>query len=319
MHLVVPHTHDAGDSVDDELEGSRAGILAVGLSFALLLATAGLQALIFVLSGSIALFSDALHNGADALTAVPLWFAFRLSRRPPTRRFTYGLGKVEDLAGLVVVLVVALSAGVAIYTAVDRLVHPQHVTHLPLVVVAGLIGVAGNEAVARYRVTVGRRIGSAALEADGNHARADGIASFLVVVGAIGVACGLKWADPAMGLLIALVILLVLVRTSVSVGQRLLDAVDPHIVEHIDEALRNVTGVRSVTEVRARWIGHRLFAQVRLSVDGNISVTEAHAVAEAALHRLLHDVPKMTDAIVHIDPAGSIVHAHELTAHHRHS
>ena len=319
MHLVVPHTHDAADSVDDELEGSRAGILAVGLSFALLLATAGLQALIFVLSGSIALFSDALHNGADALTAVPLWFAFRLSRRPPTRRFTYGLGKVEDLAGLVVVLVVALSAGVAIYTAVDRLVHPQHVTHLPLVVVAGLIGVAGNEAVARYRVTVGRRIGSAALEADGNHARADGIASFLVVVGAIGVACGLKWADPAMGLLIALVILLVLVRTSVSVGQRLLDAVDPHIVEHIDEALRNVTGVRSVTEVRARWIGHRLFAQVRLSVDGNISVTEAHAVAEAALHRLLHDVPKMTDAIVHIDPAGSIVHAHELTAHHRHS
>jgi len=158
--------------------------------------------------------------------------------------------------------------------------------------------------VAQYRTRVGRRIGSAALEADGQLARADGIASFLVVIGAIEVACGLNWADPLVGLLIAMVILLILVRTSANIGQRLLDAVDPKVIEHIAEAAA-VDGVEEVSEVQARWIGHRLFAQVRLSVPGSISVTEAHAVAEASLHRLLHDVPKMSDAIVHVDPAGS--------------
>ena len=317
--LVVPHSHDVADSVDDALEGSREGVRAVVVSLVLLLVTAGLQLLLVGLSSSIALFSDALHNGADAMTAVPMWFAFRLSARPPTRRFTYGLGKVEDLAGLAVVLVVATSAALAAYSAVDRLVHPQKISHLPVVVIAGFIGVVGNEVVARYRTLVGRRIGSAALQADGDHARADGIASFLVVVGAVGVALGLSWADPAMGLLIALVILLVLVRTSVNIGQRLLDAVDPHVVERIFESVAKVDGVAGVSSVQARWIGHRLYAQVRLSVPGSMPVHDAHAVAEAALHQLLHDVPNMSDAIVHVDPAGANVHAHELTAHHRQS
>ncbi len=315
--LVIPHSHDVADSLDDALEGSREGVHVVVVSLMLLLLTAGLQLLVVALSGSIALFSDALHNGADAMTAVPLWFAFRLSARPSTRRFTYGFGKVEDLAGLAVIIVVATSATLAAYSAVDRLVHPQKISHLPVVVIAGFIGVVGNEVVGRYRTRVGRRIGSAALEADGDHARTDGIASFLVVVGAIGVALGLGWADPAMGLLIALVILLVLVRTSVNIGQRLLDAVDPHVVERIFESVAAVDGVAGASSVQARWIGHRLYAQVRLSVPGSMPVTDAHAVAEAALHQLLHDVPKMSDAIVHIDPAGANVHAHELTAHHR--
>lgn len=316
--LLAPHSHDVAESVDDALEGSQEGGRTVVVSLMLLLVTAGMQLLIAALSGSSALFSDALHNGADAITAVPLWFAFRLSTRPPTRRFTYGLGKVEDLAGLAVLIVVATSAALAAYNAVDRLVHPQKISHLPVVVIAGLIGVVGNEVVARYRTRVGRRIGSAALEADGDHARADGIASSLVVVGAIGAALGFTWADPAMGLLIALVILLVLLHASVNVGRRLLDAVDPHVVERIFESVAGVDGVAGVSSVQARWIGHRLHAQVRLNVPGPMSVTAAHAVAEAALHRLLHDVPKMSDAIVHVDPAGANVQAHELTAHHRH-
>jgi cation diffusion facilitator family transporter len=315
--LVVPHTHDSANSVDDALEGNWQGVRAVRVSFAVLLVTAGLQALVVALSGSVALFSDALHNGADALTAVPLWLAFRLGNRPPNRRFTYGFGKVEDVAGLVIVLVVAASAGVAIYSATERLIHPEKVTHLAIVVVAGFLGVLGNEVVAQYRTRVGRRIGSAALEADGEHARADGIASFLVVIGALGVACGFDWADPAVGLLIAAVILLILVRTSVSIGQRILDAVDPNVIEQITRAVAAVDGVEEVSEVQARWIGHRLFAQVRLSVDGSLSITEAHGVAEVSLHRLLHDVPKMSDAIVHVDPAGSTTDAHRLTAHHR--
>jgi cation diffusion facilitator family transporter len=317
-HLVAGHSHDVAGSVDEELEGRREGVRAVVVSLVLLLITAGLQVVVVTLSDSVALFSDAMHNGADALTAVPLWFAFHVAARPPTRRFTYGLGKVEDVAGLAVVSVVAVSAGLAIYSAMNRFVHPQAVTHLPVVMIAGIIGMLGNEVVAQYRIRIGRKVGSAALEADGAHARADGLASLLVVVGAVGVACGLQWADPAMGLLIALVILLVLVRTSIMIGQRLLDAVDPIIIGRITQSVLAVDGVRGVSEVRARWIGHRLHADIRLSVGGSMSVAEAHDVAERALHHLLHVVPRMSDAIVHIDPSGPNDVAHTLTSHHRH-
>lgn len=315
--LVAPHSHDASDSIDSELEDSRDGMRVVVIAMVLLLGTAAVQAAVVALSGSVALLSDTLHNGADALTAVPLWSAFRLSRLPPTRRFTFGLGKVEDLAGLVVLLVVALSAGIAVYEAVDRLFHPEKLAHLPVIAAAGLLGAVGNEIVARYRVRIGRRIGSAALEADGEHARADGVASLLVVVGPIGAAFGLQWADPVIGLVIAMVILFVLARTARRIGQRLLDAVDPRVVEGIQASAGSIEGVNAVTDVRARWMGHRLFAQVRLSVPGTLSVTDAHTIAEHVLHRLLHDVPKLSDAIVHVDPAEEHGEAHHVTAHHR--
>jgi cation diffusion facilitator family transporter len=315
--LVLPHSHDVADSIDHELEASRDGVRAVAICLVVLLLTAGVQALVVVASGSVALLSDTLHNAADALTAVPLWLAFRLGRRPPTSRFTYGLGKAEDLAGVAVVGIVALSAGFAAYEAVERLVHPQKITHLPFVMVAAVVGAVGNEVVAQYRLRVGRRIGSAALEADGLHARTDSITSLLVLVGAVAVACGVDWADPAVGLLIALAIVLVLVRTIRTVGQRLLDAVDPAVIDAITESVRAEGGVQAVTEVRARWVGHRLFAQVRLSVAGYLTVTEAHEIAEAAYHRLLHDVPNLSDAIVHVDPMAHGVDPHAPTAHHR--
>jgi cation diffusion facilitator family transporter len=258
-----------------------------------------------------------LHNAADALTAVPLWLAFRLGRRPPTRRFTYGLGKAEDLAGVAVVAIIAASAGFAAYEAVERLLNPEKITHVAIVMIAAVLGAVGNEVVAQYRIRVGRRIGSAALEADGLHARTDGIASLLVLVGAIAVACGLRWADPVVGLMIAAAILLVLVRTVRSVGQRLLDAVDPAIIDQISRSIGVQSGVNAVSEVRARWVGHRLFAQVRMSVDGRLTVTEAHGIAEAAYHQLLHDVPNLSDAIVHVDPVVPGVDPHAPTAHHR--
>ena len=315
--LVGSHSHDPADSLDQELEASRDGVRAVALCLVLLLATAAIQALVVVASGSAALLSDTLHNGADALTAVPLWLAFRLARRAPTRHFTYGFGKAEDLAGVAVVGVIALSAGLAAAAAIGRLLHPQKITHLPLVMIAAVIGALGNELVAQYRIRVGRRISSAALEADGLHARTDGVTSLLVLVGAIAVACGLQWADPVVGLLIALAILSVLVRTIRSVGQRLLDAVDPAVIDRITESVSAQPGVEVVTEVRARWVGHRLFAQVRLSVEGNLSVTRAHEIAEADSHRLLHEVPNLSDAVVHVDPVIEGVDPHAPTAQHR--
>jgi cation diffusion facilitator family transporter len=299
------------------MESSHLGVRAVVVSLLILLVTAAIQATVVVISGSVALLSDTLHNAADALTAIPLSLAFSLGRRPPTRRFTYGLGKAEDLAGLAVVSLVAVSAAAAVYVAVARLIHPEKVGHLPVVVVAGLIGAVGNELVAQYRVKVGRRIGSAALEADGEHARADGFTSLLVVLGAFCVAIGLGWSDAVVGLVIAGVILIVLVRTARSIGQRLLDAVDPRLVEQIRGSVASVGGVDVVSEVQVRWIGHRLYAQVRLGVGGLLTVAAGHAIAEDALHRLLHDVPNLADTIVHVDPIGSLLDPHLATAHHR--
>ena len=315
--VVAPHSHDAKDSLDQALESSSDGIRAIALSLVILLLTAGIQALVSAASGSVALLGDTLHNAADGLTAVPLWLAFKLGSRPPTRRFTYGYGKAEDLAGVAVVALVALSAGFAGFEAIERLVHPHVVTHIGFVMGAAAVGAIGNEVVAQYRIRVGRRIGSAALEADGLHARTDGITSLFVLVGAIGVAFGLRWADPVVGLLITAALLIVGYQATRSVGQRLLDAVDPLVIERIVTTAESVEGVLEVSEVRARWAGHRLLAQVRLSVDGELTVSEAHEVAETAYHELLHHVSNLSDAIIHVDPSATEVDPHASTAHHR--
>lgn len=315
-NFFSPHSHDAKDSLDQALEGSHAGIRAVSVSLVILLATAGIQALVVAASGSVALLGDTLHNAADALTAIPLWLAFRLGRRPPTARFTYGYGKAEDVAGLAVVALIAASAGFAGYESVNRLLHPQKVSHLAFVMGAAAVGFLGNEVVAQYRIRVGRRIGSAALEADGIHARTDGVTSLLVLVGAIAVALGAQWADAVVGLTIAAAIVVVGYQAVISVGHRLLDAVDPAVVERISTTVASVDGVSGVSEVRARWAGHRLLAQVRLSVDGALPVAEAHGIAEVVHHKLLHDVPNLSDAIIHVDPAGTGVDPHAATRHH---
>jgi cation diffusion facilitator family transporter len=315
--LIASHSHDAKDSLDRALDSSSDGMRAVTISLAILLVTAAIEALVVVASGSIALLGDTLHNAADGLTAIPLWLAFHLGRRAPTARFTYGFGKAEDVAGVTVIGLIAASAGFAGYEAVDRLMHPRHVSHLGFVMAAAIVAAVGNEVVALYRIRVGRRIGSGALEADGIHARVDGVTSLLVLAGAIAVAFGLHWADPVVGLAITLAIAIVGYQAVRSVGQRLLDAIDPAIVGQITETVARTEGVVDVTEVRARWAGHRLMAQVRLTVDGGLSVTRAHEVAERAQHSLLHRVPNLSDAIIHVDPALEGEDPHAETAHHR--
>jgi cation diffusion facilitator family transporter len=216
-----------------------------------------------------------------------------------------------------VLALIAGSAAFAGYEAIDRLIHPQKITDLGLVMAAAVVGAVGNEVVAQYRIRVGRRIGSAALEADGIHARTDGFTSLLVLIGAIAVAVGAHWADAVVGLMITAAILVVGYQAAKSVGQRLLDAVDPGIVARISTTVAGVDGVAAVTEVRARWMGHRLLAQVRLSVDGTLPVTKAHEIAEVAHHELLHHIPNLSDAIIHIDPTGVDSDPHRATAHHR--
>ncbi len=279
--------------------------------------TAVLQAVVVVWSGSVALLGDTLHNVADALTALPLALAFVVGRRPPNRRYTYGYVRAEDLAGIAIVAVITASAAITAYEAIERLIHPKPVSHLGAVAAAAIIGFIGNEAVARLRISVGRRIGSAALVADGLHARTDGFTSLAVLVGAGGVALGWSWADPAIGLAITVAILFVLKDAAREVYRRLMDAVDPSIVDACEAALRSTPGVLDVPELRLRWLGHRLRAECTIVVDSGLSLIDAHAVAVAAEHALLHEVPKLRAALVHADPATTQGEDfHDQLAHH---
>jgi cation diffusion facilitator family transporter len=301
--VFVPHSHDASDSIDGALESSTAGIRAVKIGLVALGATAVAQLAIVVVSGSVALLADTIHNFSDALTAIPLWTAFVLGRRAATRRYTYGFGRAEDLAGLFVVAMISVSAAIAAVESVRRLLSPHPIEHVGWVAVAGLIGFIGNELVAVYRIRVGRQIGSAALVADGLHARTDGFTSLAVLLGACGVALGFPLADPIVGLLITIAILSVL-RTAVrDVFRRLMDGVDPALVDAAEAALAAEPGVTEVRSVKMRWIGHRLHADAELDIDPAVTLRDAHRIAHDAEHTLTHAVPKLTTALVHAYPA----------------
>jgi cation diffusion facilitator family transporter len=296
------HGHHHGPPGGDAFADSAAGIRAVKVSLVVLGLTAAAQVAVLPVSGSVALFADTVHNFSDALTAVPLWIAFAMSRRSATRRYTYGFGRVEDLAGLFVLLIIAISAAVAAIEGVHRLIDPVPLSHLGWVAAAGVIGFVGNEVVAVYRIRVGKRIGSAALRADGMHARTDGLTSLGVVGGVIGVALGFPLADPIVGLVIACAIGGVLVVAARDVFSRLLDGVDPELVATAHHALAERFGVQAARQVRMRWVGHRLEAEVELDVDPRLTLAEAHRLAHDAEHELAHAIPTLSHAIVHAYP-----------------
>ncbi|MFI6299934.1 cation diffusion facilitator family transporter [Nonomuraea sp. NPDC050790] len=302
--LLKPHSHDTADRTDEALESSTRGMRVLAISFAVLMATALVQAVIVALSGSVALLGDTLHNFADALTAVPLAIAFSVGRRTATRRFTYGYGRAEDLAGIIIVALIAASAALAAYEAVKRLITPEDIRAPALVAAAGVVGFIGNEWVARYRIRVGREIGSAALVADGLHARTDGFTSLAVLLSAGGAALGFPLADPIVGLLITAAICFVLRDAAREIYHRLMDAVDPNLITQAERTLAAVPGVVSVGSVRMRWIGHTLRAEVDIKVSHQMTLIEAHKVAVEAEHRLIHDLPRLKAATVHADPDG---------------
>jgi cation diffusion facilitator family transporter len=318
-HAVRPHSHGTADQVDAALEASAAGMRALWISLAVLGATALIQAIVVAFSGSVALLGDTLHNAVDALTALPLGVAFVAGRRPASRRYTYGYGRAEDLAGLVIVLLIAASSALAGYAAVSRLAHPQPVTSLAAVAAAAAVGFAGNELVARYRIRVGRRIGSAALVADGLHARTDGFTSLAVLIGVAGTAAGWSWADPVVGLVITAAIAGVLGQAAREIFRRLMDAVDPELVDRAERTLRSAPGVLGVGQVQLRWVGHQLRAECAVLVDGHATAVQAHQVAVGAEHALMHALPRLTGALVHADPQQGAGHddLHAVLAAHR--
>jgi len=309
------HSHGI---VDPSITTTQRGIWALKWSFAGLMVTAALQVIVVFFSGSVALLADTIHNFSDAATAIPLAIAFLLARRKPSNRFAFGYGRVEDLAGVTIVLVILASAIVAGYESVQRLLHPQEVSHLWAVAVASVIGFVGNEAVAVFRIRVGREINSAALIADGYHARIDGWTSLAVLAGVIGLWLGYPLADPVVGLLITAAIFGIVIQSGKSIFTRVLDGADPQISEEIRHVAEHVPEVKEVTEVRARWLGHRLHAEVNIAVDSQMTVAKAHAVATEVRHRLLHQLDYLSLVVIHVDPLDHSGERHHHIEPHSH-
>lgn len=311
--IFVPHSHDAADSTDTALESSAKGIRAVKVSLVALMITALAQVAIVAITGSVALLADTVHNFSDALTSIPLWIAFLLGRRAANKTYTYGYRRAEDLSGLFIILMIALSAFLAGWESIHRLLDPREVENLWLVAAAGVVGFIGNELVAMYRIRVGRGIGSAALIADGHHARTDGLTSLAVLFGAIGVGLGFPAADPIIGLVITVAILFVLKDAASKIFRRLMDGVEPETVEQVESIASSIPGVKSIDNVRVRWVGHRLDANLRVSVDDSFSFAEAHAVGAEVESATIARVARLDSVVVAVEPAGS--HADTVREH----
>jgi cation diffusion facilitator family transporter len=181
-----------------------------------------------------------------------------------------------------------------------------------------VIGFLGNEAVAVFRIKVGKEIGSAALIADGHHARVDGLTSLAVLFGAVGVWLGFPLTDPIVGLLITAAIFRIVWESGKSIFTRLLDGVDPEIIDEIKHAVNHTQGVRDITEVRVRWLGHRLHAELNIAVSPELSVEDGHEIATEVRHQLLHHLRYLSNAIIHIDPVNASGEEHHCIAEHVH-
>ena len=300
----------AKKGLDAVVTTSERGIWALKWSFVGLGLTSALQLVVFFYSGSSALLADTIHNVADAATAIPLWIAFRFTNRAPTKRFTYGYGRIEDLAGIVILLIILASGLVAGYESILRFYHPEPVKYLWAVAAASVVGFLGNEAVAIFRIKVGKEIGSAALIADGYHARTDGISSLAVLLGVIGIWLGFPLADPIIGLLISAVIMKIVWRSGKDIFTRLLDGVDPAVVDAVRASALRVPGVLGVNNVRLRWLGHKLNAEVDVSVADTMNVGQAHDLGTRVETQLRQDVQYLNTALVHTDPASAAGHRH---------
>lgn len=317
QHLFTPHSHGHQQAALDPNLATDRGMWALKISFAGLMVTAIFQVVIVIISGSVALLADTIHNFSDALTAIPLGLAFWLSRRARNKRYTYGYGRAEDIAGVVIVLMIAYSAFEAIRHAILRFITPEPVTNLGWVAAAAIIGFIGNELVAIFRIRAGKEIGSAALIADGYHARTDGFTSLAVLAGAIGVWLGYPILDPLIGLGIGIAILGIVWKSAQDMWHRIMDAVDPEIYAEFKHVASHVDGVIGIHGAAIRWVGHRLWGEMRVTVDCNLTVLQGHLITEEVRHALFHEFPALVEVIVHAAPCEcDVAVEYHPTAHH---
>ncbi len=303
-HDAHSHTHGL---IDPEIASSARGIWAVKVSLVGLVLTSILQGVVFWLSGSVALLADMIHNVGDAMTAVPLGVAFLVSRRKPTARFSYGFARLEDLAGVMIVAIVLLSAIITAYESVERFYHPQPLNHLGALAIAAVVGLIGNEIVAVFRIRVGREINSAALVADGYHAMADGLVSLAVLLSAVGVWLGYPWADPVMGLIITAVLLKIVWESGQTIFSRLLDGVEPEILESLHHAVNHLPEIEesAIANLRSRWLGHRLHVEMDIMLPPTLSLQETQGITDKVEEQLKAHLPYVGLIMVRALPANS--------------
>ena len=315
--LFGSHAHGHAPAAHDPALSNERGIWALKVSLIGLLLTALFQVGIVLVSGSVALLADTIHNFSDALTALPLWLAFGLARRVRNRRYTYGYGRAEDLAGALIVIMIFASALIVFYESIVKIVDPQPIANLGWVAAASIVGFLGNELVALFRIRIGREINSAALIADGRHSRADGFTSLGVLAGAIGVWLGFPLADPLVGFAIGIAIVTIAWGAAREMWYRLMDATDPAVSDLIEKTAAAISGVMDVHDVAVRWVGHRQRTEVHILVDGQMPTVDSHRIAEEVRHALFHALPALVDVTVHVDPSERKPgESHRLTEHH---
>ena len=310
------HSHYHGSASD--FINTEKGIQALKFSLWVLGLTAAAQTVVVWLTGSVALLADTIHNLSDALVALPLWFAFSISKKKPTPHYPYGFYRVEDLAGLCVLLAIFASGLWTGWESIQRIINPKVPQNILLGIVAGFVGGLGNEIVARYRLKVGKEIRSLALMAEGHHARVDALTSLGVVVGLGLVALGFPLADPIVGLIITALIFSIVFEVGKDLIPRIVGKADADEIEEIRSAAKKIEGVEGVGGIKLQWLGHRCFADLCISVSPLISVSEAHRITEGVRHELLHHISALMDVTIHADPytEESPDPFHDLTAHH---
>jgi cation diffusion facilitator family transporter len=303
---------------DKAIADNKLGIRTIYLAVALLGLTTIFQIGIYLISGSVALLGDTVHNLGDAVNSIPLLFAFWLASRVANKRYTYGYGRAEDLAGVLIVLSIGFSAFYILWESVNRLFNPVPLDNVGWVAAAAVIGFAGNELAAIIQIRTGRKIGSDAMIANGLHARTDGLTSLAVLVAAVGVFLGYPVVDAIVGILMGIVILFITKDAAKSMWYRLMDAVDPIIVERAEEVLKEHPDVKGVQRLQMRWVGHRLHAEAVISLDADLNAAECSSISEHLSHHLYHDIPNLAEATIAFVPwsAGGKTFYCE-TSHHR--
>lgn len=298
---IHSHSHESM-TADAAFNANAEGIRTIWRALAVLGAATILQIVIVAASGSVALLADTAHNIGDTLNSIPLLAAFYLARRAATRRFTYGYGRAEDVAGILIVLSIGVSAAIVLWESLQKLLNPLPMTNLGWVALAAIIGFLGNEAVALLQIRTGRKIGSAAMIADGLHARTDGLTS-LAVLGAVGgTLIGLPILDPLIGLLIGVTIVFITRNAVMQVGARLMDAIDPALLHRMEHAIEDAAGAGRLVSLRARWVGHQIFAEMTIKVDATRGISESHAIVEAVRAAMAKAVRHLGEVTIQIDP-----------------
>ena len=302
LHLPgFTHDHSHADlAADRAFLDNQLAVRTVWIALAALGLTTALQIVIYIASNSVALLADTVHNLGDALNSIPLLFAFYIARRAANKRYTYGYGRLEDIAGVFIVISIGFSAAYILYESVQRLLNPLPLENLEWIALAALVGFVGNELVALMQIRVGRRIGSDAMIADGQHARIDGLTSLAVLIAVIGTLIGLPILDPIVGVVIALAIVGITWNAIKAVWYRMMDAVDPHLVEHVEDHARGVDGVEAVLTLRLRWVGHRMYGVIKVAVPADATLAASQDIVRALQHEASHVIPQLTELTVEV-------------------